>query len=198
MAPDQSPCYPPSNLVDSMKTLVCLNFAGVLRLSALAFVSACCAFDTAVTCQSVPSADPVSASYASEALIIERTETTYKYNEDGTGEKDIFVRVKLQTEAGARQFSVLSFPFTAATEITKPSLSLCIILTEHPPRLPQATAWKCLRPYPSRRLSTPTSSCCRSRCAGCVPATCSSTACVSEAVSIRRQEGSRGRLPRMR
>ncbi len=99
-----------------MKTLVYLSFARVFRLSALAFVSVRCAFATAAICQSVPPAAPAPTSYAGEALIIERTETTYKYNEDGTGERENFLRMKLQTEAGARQFSVLSFPFTAATE----------------------------------------------------------------------------------
>ena len=62
---------------------------------------------------------PAQASYANEALIIERYEATYKYNHDGTGERNTFVRVRMQTEAGARQFSVLSFPFTSATEVTK-------------------------------------------------------------------------------
>ena len=70
-------------------------------------------------CQSISPAAPVAASYANEALIIERSESTYKYNADGTGEKDSFVRMKLQTEAGARQFSVLSLPFASATEIIK-------------------------------------------------------------------------------
>jgi len=99
-----------------MNILVCLNFARVFRPSALAFVSVCWAFATGAIGQSAPPAAPAPTSYASEALIVERTETTYKYNDYGTGERDNFVRIRLQTEAGARQFSVLSFPFTAATE----------------------------------------------------------------------------------
>ena len=102
-----------------MRTLGCLSFARVFRLSALAFVSVCCAFAPTVAGQSVPPPGPAQASYANEALIIERYEATYKYNHDGTGERNTFVRVRMQTEAGARQFSVLSFPFTSATEVTK-------------------------------------------------------------------------------
>jgi tetratricopeptide (TPR) repeat protein len=58
-------------------------------------------------------------SYANEAVVIERYDTTFRYNADGTGDKDVSIRVKIQNEAGARQFSVLSFPFAAATESPK-------------------------------------------------------------------------------
>lgn len=57
--------------------------------------------------------------YANEALVIERTETTYKYNLDGTGEKVTSVRMRIQNEAGAREFSVLSLAFASATETVK-------------------------------------------------------------------------------
>jgi hypothetical protein len=85
IAPVQSLCYPSSNLIDPMDTLVCLSFARVFRPSALAFVSVCWAFATAAICESARPAASASTSYASEALMVERTEITYKYNDDGTG-----------------------------------------------------------------------------------------------------------------
>jgi len=102
-----------------MKALVCLSFRRVFSLSALVFVSVCCASATAARCQLGSPGAPAPTSYASEALVIERTETAYKYNEDGTGERNTFLRMKVQTEGGAAQFSVLSFPFSSATESPK-------------------------------------------------------------------------------
>ena len=126
MALHQSPCYPSPNLNRPMKTSASSRRPIVLRLSALAFVPAYCAF--AGLCQSVPSPAPTPASYANEALVIERAETTYKYNEDGTGERVTFMRIKVQTEAGATEFSVVSFPFASSSEI--PTLDSLVV--HHP------------------------------------------------------------------
>jgi len=54
--------------------------------------------------------------YAGEALVVEKAETLYRYEADGTGEKDVHEWVRLQSEAGARQFSVLSVAYASATE----------------------------------------------------------------------------------
>ena len=59
---------------------------------------------------------PVAYSYKDEALVIEKSQTTYRYEEDGTGEKVLYEKLRLQSEAGVRQFSVLSFPYASATE----------------------------------------------------------------------------------
>jgi hypothetical protein len=55
-------------------------------------------------------------SYDSEAIIIEQSDTVVRYNADGTGDKTHHVRMKLQSEAGVHQYSVLSFPFASANE----------------------------------------------------------------------------------
>jgi Domain of Unknown Function with PDB structure (DUF3857) len=128
MAPDRISCYPSPYLIDPMETRVRSCLARVFRIYAPVFLAACCAFSTTVICQPVPPATPTPASYANEALVIERSETTYKYNEDGTGERDSFVRMKIQTEAGATQFSVVSFPFSSATE----SARLNSLVVHHP------------------------------------------------------------------
>jgi hypothetical protein len=58
-------------------------------------------------------------SYDGEAVVIEQLESSFRYSPDGTGEKNSHIRVKVQTEAGARQLSVLSFPYASANESVK-------------------------------------------------------------------------------
>ncbi|MFP5236157.1 MAG: DUF3857 domain-containing protein [Acidobacteriota bacterium] len=55
-------------------------------------------------------------SYSGEAVVVEQYHTTYRFNADGTGDKTVSVKMKIQNEAGARQLSVLSFPFAADEE----------------------------------------------------------------------------------
>jgi uncharacterized protein HemY/transglutaminase-like putative cysteine protease len=62
-----------------------------------------------------PASSTADASYAGEAQIIEQWDTNDQYNADGTGVEDVRVRVKVQNEAGARQYSVLSIGYAAAT-----------------------------------------------------------------------------------
>jgi tetratricopeptide (TPR) repeat protein len=81
-------------------------------IAAGAFV--CCA-SLGMT-QTKPSLGTAPVSYEAEAQVVNKSDTVYRYNADGTGEKDLYVQVKVQTEAGARQFSVLSFPYASANE----------------------------------------------------------------------------------
>jgi uncharacterized protein HemY len=55
-------------------------------------------------------------SYSGEAVIVEQSDTAFQYNADGTGVENFHVRVKLQSEAGAREFSVLSFSYASASQ----------------------------------------------------------------------------------
>ncbi|HEV2326230.1 MAG TPA: DUF3857 domain-containing protein [Terracidiphilus sp.] len=57
-------------------------------------------------------ADP----YAKEAVVIERMETTYRMNDDGTGERDMHVVVRVQSEGAAQQFGDLTFAYASANE----------------------------------------------------------------------------------
>jgi tetratricopeptide (TPR) repeat protein len=59
---------------------------------------------------------PVPESFQKEALVFEQSETTIRMHADGTGERIMHVRIRLQSEAAARQFSVLSFSYAAANE----------------------------------------------------------------------------------
>jgi len=59
-----------------------------------------------------PAADP----FKNEAIVFERSETTYRMHADGTGERDARVRLRIQSDGAAQQFGVLSFAYASATE----------------------------------------------------------------------------------
>jgi len=81
-------------------------------LTALLYLSVCCSClaETAKTANIAP------VSYNGEALIVEQWDTSFHYNADGTGEEQQHLRLKLQNEAGARQFSVISINYASATQ----------------------------------------------------------------------------------
>jgi tetratricopeptide (TPR) repeat protein len=54
--------------------------------------------------------------YSKEAVVIERKETTIRMNADGTGELDLHVVVRVQSEGAAQQFGVLAFGYASANE----------------------------------------------------------------------------------
>jgi tetratricopeptide (TPR) repeat protein len=57
-------------------------------------------------------ADP----FRNEAIVFERSETIYRMHADGTGERDVHVRLRIQSDGAAQQFGVLSFGYASATE----------------------------------------------------------------------------------
>jgi tetratricopeptide (TPR) repeat protein len=56
------------------------------------------------------------ATYTAESLVGERQETVYRYAADGTGSKEITAVLRIQSEAAARQFGVLTIPFAGSNE----------------------------------------------------------------------------------
>jgi tetratricopeptide (TPR) repeat protein len=66
-----------------------------------------------------PAADaakPQKPDYSQEAVVIEQLTTTYRYERDGTGQRDLTMRVKIQSDAGVDHFGQLVFPYTSANE----------------------------------------------------------------------------------
>ena len=59
---------------------------------------------------------PAPDNFQKEALVFERSDTTIRMRADGTGERNVHVWLRLQSEGAARQFSVLSFSYAAANE----------------------------------------------------------------------------------
>ena len=54
--------------------------------------------------------------YSQEAFVIEKIKTAYHYESDGTGTRDLNVRVKIQSDAGVQAFGELPFPYSSANE----------------------------------------------------------------------------------
>lgn len=54
--------------------------------------------------------------YSQEALILEQVKLQYRFEKDGTGQRDLSVRVRVQSEAGLERFGQLIFPYTSANE----------------------------------------------------------------------------------
>ena len=54
--------------------------------------------------------------YRNEAIVFERSETNYIMHADATGERDMQVRIRIQSDGAAQQFGVLSFAYASATE----------------------------------------------------------------------------------
>ena len=56
------------------------------------------------------------ADYSEEPYVIERYDTTARFENDGTGERDLSVRVRVQNEEGAQQFREIVFGYSSANE----------------------------------------------------------------------------------
>src|SRR5579862_1517831 len=63
---------------------------------------------------------PISAEkppdHSREPFVIEQYFTTARFENDGTGERDIAVKARVQTDAGAQQLSQIAFPYNSASE----------------------------------------------------------------------------------
>jgi len=64
----------------------------------------------------VQQTNPAADVYKNESVVLERSETTYKMRADGTGERDLHVVVRVQSDGAAQQFGVLTFAYASANE----------------------------------------------------------------------------------
>ena len=54
--------------------------------------------------------------FRNESVVLERSDTTYIMHADATGERDLHVRVRIQSDGAVQQFGVLSFSYASASE----------------------------------------------------------------------------------
>jgi tetratricopeptide (TPR) repeat protein len=54
--------------------------------------------------------------YSQEAIVLEQLKMFYRFEKDGTGQRELSVRVRVQTEAGLERFGQLIFPYSSANE----------------------------------------------------------------------------------
>src|SRR5579872_4582863 len=57
---------------------------------------------------------PTAADFPQEPYVIEKYETTARFESDGTGERDISVRIHVNSDAGVQQLGELVFGFNSA------------------------------------------------------------------------------------
>ncbi len=54
--------------------------------------------------------------YSQEAFVIEKFQTTARFNEDGTGSREMLMRAKVQTESGVQQLGQLALGYNSSSE----------------------------------------------------------------------------------
>jgi len=54
--------------------------------------------------------------YSQEAYVVELLRTSYRFENDGTGRKEVTARVKVQSEAGVEQWGQLVMGYSSANE----------------------------------------------------------------------------------
>lgn len=88
-------------------------------------VLACAQFGAHATTPNTHSDDSVSrsspphlraTSYSQEPFVIEKYATVVRFENDGTSEHDLLVRVRIQSDAGAQQWGTLAFSYVAPNE----------------------------------------------------------------------------------
>src|ERR1700690_4343639 len=65
---------------------------------------------------STPQTAEASASYSQEPFLIEEYYSAARFENDGTGERDLHVRIRVQSEAGVQSLGELVFGYSAANE----------------------------------------------------------------------------------
>ena len=74
------------------------------------------AFSAAVLASSPQSQAPAPANHAQEAFVVEQMRTVYRFENDGTGRREMTARIKVQSEAGVQYWGQLAFGFNGASE----------------------------------------------------------------------------------
>ncbi|HVO80363.1 MAG TPA: DUF3857 domain-containing protein [Terriglobales bacterium] len=63
-----------------------------------------------------PNSSAPARDYSQEGFVVEQLHTSYRFENDGTGKKEILARVKVQSEAGVEQWGQLVFGYNSANE----------------------------------------------------------------------------------
>ena len=57
-----------------------------------------------------------SPTYSQESFVVEKMQTRYRFETDGTGRKEVIARIRVQSEAGVQQWGQLQFGYNSANE----------------------------------------------------------------------------------
>src|ERR1700754_4480141 len=56
------------------------------------------------------------ADYSQEGYVIEKFQTKYRFESDGTGKRELYVRIRVQSEAGVEQWGQVVLGYNSANE----------------------------------------------------------------------------------
>ncbi len=65
---------------------------------------------------SAPPVPPKPADHSQESYVVEKLRTSYRFENDGTGRREIYARIKVQSEAGVEQWGQLVWGYNSANE----------------------------------------------------------------------------------
>ncbi len=65
---------------------------------------------------SVPPVPPKPPDHSQESYVVEKLRTSYRFENDGTGRREIYARIKVQSEAGVEQWGQLVWGYNSANE----------------------------------------------------------------------------------
>ncbi|HKS09606.1 MAG TPA: DUF3857 and transglutaminase domain-containing protein, partial [Pyrinomonadaceae bacterium] len=63
-----------------------------------------------------PADDKQKRDYSQEAVVVEQLSTAYRFERDGTGQRELTLRVKVQSDAGVERFGQLIFGYSSGNE----------------------------------------------------------------------------------
>src|SRR5258708_18709865 len=65
---------------------------------------------------SAPPLPPKPPDHSQESYVVEKLRTSYRFENDGTGRREIYARIKVQSEAGVEQWGQLVWGYNSANE----------------------------------------------------------------------------------
>lgn len=71
---------------------------------------------SATSCFGQSSSASPAVDYSAEPIVVEKLETVYRFSADGTGTREMTTVARIQSDAAARQYGVLNFPFAGNSE----------------------------------------------------------------------------------
>ncbi|HEY2975370.1 MAG TPA: hypothetical protein VGJ48_22830, partial [Pyrinomonadaceae bacterium] len=66
-----------------------------------------------VITEKIPTKTEKTADYSQEAIVLEQLKMFYRFEKDGTGQRELSVRVRVQSEAGLQRFGQLVFAYSS-------------------------------------------------------------------------------------
>ena len=92
------------------------------RVLSFAALSLClCLSSAAQKTPAAPPANPADSTakapdYSQEGYVVEKFRTTYRFENDGTGKRELYARIKVQSEAALEQWGQLIVGYSSANE----------------------------------------------------------------------------------